>query len=211
MSKSVLFETTPTSVTEEIRVFCESIAPSQEPVYVPVRPVPGAKERHCHPNVERHARQKGGTQVFGWTIWQSQILFDAEFHCNWMSADGDLIDITPKADKEKRILFLPDPNTVWTGTPVPNRRQARNDDPKVVRCVSAYGQLERIMAKYLNGGMTGDFELLRMNQLQMEIARLVKAISDSLETKGQSYKSASQDRRAKQKLARQRRKRNRRG
>lgn len=207
MSKSVIFETTPKEVTEEITRFCESIVPGQKPVFVPVKPQSGAKMSYCYTNVEQHIRQYGGQQVFGWTIWQSEALLNAEFHSNWLSADGDLIDITPKADREKQILFLPDPNTVWSGTSVPNRRHIRIDDTLIRRFVEVCGGIENLLAK---SGPLSMYDMLRASSLEAEKLQLKWSISRSWKTPKKSSQLSSHDRRAKRKAERQRRKKGRR-
>lgn len=54
-------------------------------------------------------RHDGGAIVFGWTIWEwPKVMLTAEFHAVWESPDGDLIDITPKPQRETSIIFVPD-------------------------------------------------------------------------------------------------------
>ncbi len=47
--------------------------------------------------------------MFGWTIWEwPKVYVEAEHHAVWRDTNGYLVDVTPKHDKEERILFLPD-------------------------------------------------------------------------------------------------------
>jgi hypothetical protein len=65
----------------------------------------------CHVNVLVQCKVAGGKIVTGWTIWQdrSNAFVEAQYHSVWESPNRRLIDITPRQDKERRILFAPDP------------------------------------------------------------------------------------------------------
>jgi hypothetical protein len=65
----------------------------------------------CHLNVAHRVQHHGGERVFGWMIWTGPMFTEGEFHSVWRSPDGELLDITPRADGEKFILFVPDPKT----------------------------------------------------------------------------------------------------
>ena len=51
-----------------------------------------------------------GVPVFGWVLAQdkSKGFAEAQFHCVWKSTEDKLVDITPRRDGEKRVLFIPD-------------------------------------------------------------------------------------------------------
>jgi hypothetical protein len=70
----------------------------------------------CFNIVARKVARDGGTIQHGWSIgeWPT-IMLEAEFHGVWVSASGELIDLTPQADPPDRILFLPDPNRKFEG------------------------------------------------------------------------------------------------
>jgi hypothetical protein len=67
---------------------------------------------NCHLNVCVQCNQFGGTSQYGWIIGQDKQtgFVEATFHTVWRAPDGELIDITPRRDGEKRVLFVPDPN-----------------------------------------------------------------------------------------------------
>jgi len=173
---SVLFETTPAEITSEITAFCNSVAPGSQPVYVPVRPQPEAAVGRCQPNVERHVRASGGSEVAGWIIWQSEALLHAEFHVNWRSPADVLIDLTPKADGEESILFLPDPATRWTVHPVPSRRTARHPHPLIALLVQTAGASERLLAGYPAGSPVAPPDEARLIRLSLEYQKLAQEI-----------------------------------
>lgn len=58
----------------------------------------------------------GGSIQHGWSMReQPQVYAEAAFHAVWRNSDGSLIDVTPRADEQMRILFLPDLKRVWEG------------------------------------------------------------------------------------------------
>jgi hypothetical protein len=69
-------------------------------------------EKYCNINCIRKIQLNGGSIQFGWVIWQDKIegFIEAEFHAVWLDEAGEIHDITPRIDKEKRIMFVPDPN-----------------------------------------------------------------------------------------------------
>lgn len=65
----------------------------------------------CHVNVWAHwKRNPGGGAVAGWVIWQAKAanFVEAEFHSVWCDPKGNLIDVTPRKDGERYVLFVPD-------------------------------------------------------------------------------------------------------
>lgn len=72
----------------------------------------------CHLNAWCQMRVAGGAVQHGWILAQdkSQAFCEAIFHTVWRSPDGQLVDVTPRADLEKRVLFIPDPQRAITLT-----------------------------------------------------------------------------------------------
>jgi hypothetical protein len=65
----------------------------------------------CHINAWLQMRyEKSGSLCSGWVIWQSKLaqFVEAQFHTVWRNDEGKLVDVTPRQDGEKRILFVPD-------------------------------------------------------------------------------------------------------
>jgi hypothetical protein len=60
-------------------------------------------------------------------------MIEGEFHAVWVSPDGGFLDVTPKADGERQILFIPDPDRVYQRRHVENVRLALIDGPAVHR------------------------------------------------------------------------------
>ena len=82
---------------------------SEKAVYVPVRPAKWAVAEYCTANVVAKVKVAEGQPVAGWCIWYAPgDLIEGEYHCVWKSPTGELIDLTPKPDGERQILFVPD-------------------------------------------------------------------------------------------------------
>jgi hypothetical protein len=104
---AALRETTPADVSPLLESFAVGLT-DETPVRVPVRPVAGAASGWCHRNVAHAVAAQGGRAVFGWTIWCCSLFATAEFHAVHVTAEGNLVDVTPKTDGETEILFAPD-------------------------------------------------------------------------------------------------------
>lgn len=103
----------PDTIDAATLAFCAGIAPAA-PVYVPVRPEPGAKFIHCFENSETAARVHGGEAVYGWAIWRwPGRWFEAEHHAVWRGPDNALVDVTPQTGDPVRILFVADPSAPY--------------------------------------------------------------------------------------------------
>jgi hypothetical protein len=66
--------------------------------------------QYCHFNVWCQMRSEGGAPQPGWIFAQDKNMEFAEaiFHAVWRAPDGRLVDVTPRKDLEKRLLFVPD-------------------------------------------------------------------------------------------------------
>jgi len=107
------FTTTPRKVTSAILSLCNEINPAETLVEVPVRPDKDAIVSECFNNVSEKVNREGGNLLYGWTIWEwPRVFIEAEHHAVW-EKDGKLVDITPKDNGERRILFLPDPTRTY--------------------------------------------------------------------------------------------------
>ena len=114
--KTTLFAgTTPTDMAGVVGEFME--AQGWTSIRIPVRPEPSARWGWCTASVRGHIKKHGGEMVLGWIIWVGPLLVEGEAHAVWRSPTGELIDITPKPDGEKEIVFCPDPAPDgWDGT-----------------------------------------------------------------------------------------------
>jgi hypothetical protein len=98
----------------------------------------------CFPNVERQVKNHGGSCIFGWQIWKTSLLIEAEFHAVWKSPEGLIYDITPKAQPVQKILFVSDPNKKYEGKQVNNIRVNITKNPIVDEMIEVYNAVFRI-------------------------------------------------------------------
>jgi hypothetical protein len=130
--------TTPRKISEPIIALCRELVRNPEPRYIRVTPVAGADVDDCFPVIERQVQRQGGSTCYGWQIWEWHgIMIEAEFHAVWKDAHDELHDITPKALPLENILFLPDPERIYTGQQVNNVRRATSQLEAIRRFIAA--------------------------------------------------------------------------
>jgi len=101
-------ETTPTALSDAVIEFAATLT-TEQPIMVPVVSDRFGLYGWCSDGVSEKVKVDGGSIVFGWTIWEvPKLLLTAEFHAVWSPADGSLVDITPKPNAERQIVFVPD-------------------------------------------------------------------------------------------------------
>jgi len=145
--------TTPKSINKNVKKLCEKIGTDIDPVYVKVIPEHGCLPNECFPNVQAKIKADGGSLQHGWTIWETpKKLIEGEFHGVWVDEKGDYIDITPKPDGEKEILFIPDNKLVYKNEPIDNIRLALSNDPAVLAMIQQNEKMTQLRKKYNNNG-----------------------------------------------------------
>ncbi len=99
-------ETTPVEINAAVESFAASL--EGRPAFkIPVSDDPHGRYGWCSDGVRLKVAADGGQPVYGWTIWEwGSAFLTAEFHCVWRSPTGDLIDITPKPNRETTIVFV---------------------------------------------------------------------------------------------------------
>ena len=156
-------------ITPPIKRLCRKLAADSLPRFVPVLAASNAKANAAHENVEDTIRVNGGVHAPGWLIWEMRgILVNAERYTCWRSPEGDLIDVSPKPDGEKRILFLQGPEP-WDGSRVCPTTCALVDDEPVLEYIRIYQSERRQWASEIT-----DFKL------QKELYLAMVAMSDHL-------------------------------
>jgi hypothetical protein len=129
---------TPNKIIPKIDELCKMIVPYPEfnLQYVEVKTESYAIRLECFENVKEKVRRDGGGIQYGWTIWEWQhIMVEAEFHAIWVDLQGNFIDITPKDNNEKRILFLVDNSIIPTGIIIDNVRLNISNDNSVINLI----------------------------------------------------------------------------
>ena len=145
---------TPKSILSYVEKFCAEIN-GNKPFYVEVKPVCNAKNDDCFLNVNNKIAEEGGCIIYGWNIWLwPTIMLEAEFHANWKSNQGEVIDITPKINKETKVLFLPDDNITFSGKQINNIRK----NLRTCKMVDKFIELHNEKFAILNtGDLAGQF------------------------------------------------------
>lgn len=92
------------------------------PLYVPIKVEAFADPNECFPNVEKKISKDGGEIVYGWQIWKTNLICEAEYHAVWKSRKGKLNDITPKNIPVEHILFVQDDKLIYKGAQIDNIR-----------------------------------------------------------------------------------------
>lgn len=66
----------------------------------------------CHVNGLVQCHKAGGTLQHGWIFAEdaAKDFAEAQFHTVWCAPGDGLCDITPRADGEMRLMFVPDPD-----------------------------------------------------------------------------------------------------
>lgn len=175
---------TPKTIDDHVKQLVEKIDPTHEPLYVPVKPERGAEELDCFRVVERKVKAAGGKVVYGWQVWKTPHLIEAECHAVWQNPQGDLIDLTPKQFPVSKILFLEDENIEYEGKQIDNIRLniSSNDLTDDLITVSEENYA------FLNRGDRADaYQLILTNEQQrhLEYIQMMQyMISAMLEQKG---------------------------
>ncbi len=96
-----------------------------DPEPIPVKVEKYAKKGNCYINVAEKVKKDGGKLQYGWVIWQSKYLIEAEHHAVWLNdagevqvegeINGELIDITPREKVYVSVMFIPDSNAAYDG------------------------------------------------------------------------------------------------
>jgi len=90
---------------------------------VKVEADPAGKLNNCYYNVLDKVKRDGGKIHYGWVVWQSSYLVEAEHHAVWEDDEENLLDITPRKEHYDTIMFVPDNEKVFDGNmAVPNVR-----------------------------------------------------------------------------------------
>ncbi len=110
----------------------EKISNKNTPQKVPIRTEEYSTTDGCFFNVLDKISFDNGEIVYGWKLYQTKILEEAERHAVWNSPMGELIDITPDKENQENILFLEeDKGWKYDGTYSDNIRVNKTDDPLV--------------------------------------------------------------------------------
>jgi len=143
---------TPSRITADIRRLCRRIGGLDESVFVEVSPRASSPLANCFMDVRMQVEKRGGSIQHGWTLWEWPGIFaEGEFHAVWRSPDGLLLDVSPKQDGERRILFAPDPKRVFVERRVDNIRMPIGRDPRIIELIAVNEQFQRHVSRLMQG------------------------------------------------------------
>lgn len=134
------------------------------PIFIPVVTEPYAVVSECFPNVERKIKRDGGNIIYGWQVWSTNLICEAEFHAVWKSDSGELVDITPKYPPVDTILFVQDDSIVYKGAQIDNIRINNTDNS----LVNDFIDIQKALFKIRNKGsraFSNEYKLSRNEAL----------------------------------------------
>jgi hypothetical protein len=117
------------AITKHILKLARQIDATASPEYVTVETGADCVPNRSFENVTAMVKKHGGSTQHGWTMREQTYFAEGEFCAVWRCLDGRLIDVTPRADGQTKILFLPDSTRVWEGEPVEPRRLMLRETP----------------------------------------------------------------------------------
>jgi len=119
-----MLATIPTIDDKNLEMLLDKLNAEYDPIRIKVKPSIDSKSLDCTENVARQVKKSGGKSIFGWRIWKSKNLIEAEFHSIWENNKGELIDITPLQPglKFTHILFVEDEALIYEGKQIDNVR-----------------------------------------------------------------------------------------
>lgn len=139
-----LIKMVPDMNDSKVNRILKKINSKYESIYVPVIDKPYALINECFPNVEKKVSMDGGSIVYGWQIWKTPLICEAEFHAVWKSNNGDFVDITPKNVLVESILFIQDDNVNYNGVQIDNIRVNNTNNILVNDLIDIHKTLFRI-------------------------------------------------------------------
>lgn len=112
----------PKEENEFVKKLLEKIDSEFEPEQVTVRIEKYSEKLNCFANVDRKVELDGGKVHYGWVIFQTNILCEAERHAVWENQNEELFDITPRDIDFDQIMFVPDNDFQYKGQVIDNYR-----------------------------------------------------------------------------------------
>jgi hypothetical protein len=172
----------PNIEAQHLRAFCSEVVTTGVPIVARCIPRFDRPSNECFSLVEEQIREKSGSMIVGWAIWERPGVFiEAEFHAVWESPEGEFIDLSPRPLLFQHVLFLPDPSRKYEGRQVDNIRKPLVRDNDVVRFLLIFEHQFKIMN---NGDLAfqhGEISLppkaaKELRTLQKEGARLERRL-----------------------------------
>lgn len=130
---------------KEVERLLQIMTSDLELVVLKVQPEKGAMFSDCTEVVRKKVEESGGRIIYGWQIWKSNFIIEAEFHAVWESPDNVLVVITPKPYGIHEILFLEDEDLVYEGKQIDNIRLNISNNKLVDHFIETHKAIYRLM------------------------------------------------------------------
>ncbi|RXG31425.1 hypothetical protein [Leeuwenhoekiella palythoae] len=134
----------------------EKIDSEFESEQVPVKIEKYSEPLNCFGNVDKKIELDGGKVHYGWVIYQTDILCEAERHAVWENENEELIDITPREIDFEEIMFVSDNNFEYKGQIIDNYRVNTTKNKVVDHFIKVCETLSKF---YSLGKRKNDWEL----------------------------------------------------
>ena len=117
-------------ITKGILKLSRQIDSTFQPELIDVEAGHGCEAGACFENVKKVVKMLGGSVQHGWKMREQPTMFaEGEFQAVWRNPEGRLVDVTPRTDGQRQIVFLPDSTQVWEGEEIVPRRLALREQP----------------------------------------------------------------------------------
>lgn len=108
------------------------IGNKNQPKNIPLMVETYSISQNCFFNVIEKVKRDKGEIVYGWKLYQTSLLFEAERHAIWKSPLGQLIDISPDELNRSNTIFIEeDKGWVYKGEYTDNFRVNITNNPLV--------------------------------------------------------------------------------
>jgi len=150
----------PPSISADVRRLCRKLGDVGDPLFIPVQPRGDSQINDCFVDVERQVAERGGSIQHGWLVWlHPGILIEAEFHAVWQMPNGNLIDVSAKTDREKRVLFVLDRTRRFTGERLLTIYHPIGRDPRIREFIDVSSRFQKAVARKYRGRFGEDIVL----------------------------------------------------
>jgi hypothetical protein len=98
----------PESTNKYVESLLDLIDSEFLPEQINVKPVENAVPQDCFGNVRKKIQLSSGNIHYGWAIWKSDVIYEAEYHAVWEDDDGVLTDVSVHELPYSKIMFVAD-------------------------------------------------------------------------------------------------------
>jgi hypothetical protein len=138
-----------------------------------------ARKTQCYCNVAEKIKRDGGKAHYGWAIWQSEYLCEAEHHTVWENDEGDFLDITPRDIEIGSIMFVSDNNLVYRGVSYDNVRINITSNAVVDDLISVCNFIDSMYRLYGERRDDND-EMMYLPEIVVKFISLAQTVKVSL-------------------------------